>query len=564
MKSKKNEEGQVVPCIYLSDYAPVSEDEVVFGRDIAVSEFVKWLLCYGTSAKYQFFYTKDILQKSSYNHHNLLDAAVFFRKDVSIGIEDVNCLKKERASFDFDIWHEVDADFSKAISLRERYGPKVYPISATFHVLSYQHLLHDWYLEILLKQTFRYDTLICTSRAARKALHNTLDHISEKLRHSHNIDLKYNGSTEIIPLGVDTDLFKPRDKKQIRHQLGLPKDAFIILWIGRISPLDKADLIPFLLVIKKLINENASKEIKLVLGGTGEEVFNKIIDDAIIDMKIEDFVIVVRPLLTNKRHLYHACADVFVSPVDNIQETFGITPIEAMASGVPQVVSDWDGYRDTVVNEHTGFLIPTFMADLDQELALKSGIYENYNLMDHFDMAQSTVVDLEAYRVALQVLINTPSLCQVMSENSRKRALEIYDWKNIIYSYERLWEMQKELARDQSPVEKEKSSYDIPTFYKNFKHYASKQIVHSTEMFLSETGRQVANKSLKLASYYDAIDGLSTTVLIDILRDLLSMKGQTFESLKKQFSNESMSHEKVGRHIMWLLKYDYLRVRYHR
>src|SRR6202012_5551691 len=54
-----------------------------------------------------------------------------------------------------------------------------------------------------------------------------------------------------------------------------------------------------------------------------------------------------------------AGADVFVSLVDNIQETFGITPVEAMAAGLPVVVSDWDGYRSTVRDGVEGFLIPT-------------------------------------------------------------------------------------------------------------------------------------------------------------------------------------------------------------
>src|SRR6202012_4988597 len=53
-----------------------------------------------------------------------------------------------------------------------------------------------------------------------------------------------------------------------------------------------------------------------------------------------------------------AGADVFVSLVDNIQETFGITPVEAMAAGLPVVVSDWDGYRCTVRDGEDGFLIP--------------------------------------------------------------------------------------------------------------------------------------------------------------------------------------------------------------
>ena len=54
-----------------------------------------------------------------------------------------------------------------------------------------------------------------------------------------------------------------------------------------------------------------------------------------------------------------AAADVFLSLVDNVQETFGITPVEAKAAGLPVVASDWDGYRSTIREGVDGFLIPT-------------------------------------------------------------------------------------------------------------------------------------------------------------------------------------------------------------
>ena len=68
-----------------------------------------------------------------------------------------------------------------------------------------------------------------------------------------------------------------------------------------------------------------------------------------------------RPEAT-RRSVWHA-ADVFVSPSDNIQETFGLAVLEAMASGLPVVASDWDGYRDLVADGETGFLVPTAMVE---------------------------------------------------------------------------------------------------------------------------------------------------------------------------------------------------------
>ena len=50
-----------------------------------------------------------------------------------------------------------------------------------------------------------------------------------------------------------------------------------------------------------------------------------------------------------------ASADIFCSLSDNIQETYGIAPVEAMAAALPAVISDWDGYKDTVRDGKDGF-----------------------------------------------------------------------------------------------------------------------------------------------------------------------------------------------------------------
>ena len=52
-------------------------------------------------------------------------------------------------------------------------------------------------------------------------------------------------------------------------------------------------------------------------------------------------------------------ADLFLSLSDNVQETFGLTPVEAMAAGLPVVVSDWNGYRSNIRDGVDGFLVRT-------------------------------------------------------------------------------------------------------------------------------------------------------------------------------------------------------------
>lgn len=56
-----------------------------------------------------------------------------------------------------------------------------------------------------------------------------------------------------------------------------------------------------------------------------------------------------------------AAADIFCSLSDNVQESFGLAIVEAMAAGLPVVASNWDGYRDTVEHGITGILVDSYM-----------------------------------------------------------------------------------------------------------------------------------------------------------------------------------------------------------
>src|SRR5690606_1144628 len=70
-----------------------------------------------------------------------------------------------------------------------------------------------------------------------------------------------------------------------------------------------------------------------------------------------------------------AAADVCTLRVDNAQEVVGLAPGEARAAGLPVVVSDWDGFRDTVEDGVQGFRIPTLMATAGGDLASRYAVW---------------------------------------------------------------------------------------------------------------------------------------------------------------------------------------------
>ena len=136
-----------------------------------------------------------------------------------------------------------------------------------------------------------------------------------------------------------------------------------------------------------------------------------------------------------------AGSDIFVSLVDNVQESFGLTPIEAMASGLPSLVSDWDGYRDTVRDGEDGFLVPTLAPPpgTGQELVRRyltgEDVYGEYLA----GVSQSVAVDVDATTSALRRLADDRDLRLHMGAAAQDRARAVFDWAAVIPAYEALW-----------------------------------------------------------------------------------------------------------------------------
>ncbi|HTR18471.1 MAG TPA: glycosyltransferase family 1 protein [Candidatus Paceibacterota bacterium] len=134
----------------------------------------------------------------------------------------------------------------------------------------------------------------------------------------------------VVPLGVDTELFRPRPEEP-----SLPYPKPIFTYMGRVAP-------------EKSVREFLELDLagtKLVIGdGEDKERFEKEFPDAVFTGLKEGEELA--KLL--------AGSDVFVFP--SRTETFGLTILEALACGVPAAVYDCMGSRDVVTNGVDGYL----------------------------------------------------------------------------------------------------------------------------------------------------------------------------------------------------------------
>lgn len=537
---------------------PDSAQETVFGAGVAIQSFSLSLLQHGSSNRYSIFSPKRSLKATTEKVGEHVQAYGGDRDKVRI--YDIEHLSEKLREFAFDVWHDVRADVLKPWELRQRCRTN-HPITVTHHTISYHPMLHSWYLRLLLSDVRPYDSVICTSRAALRAIRELLSHVQSEFNRVYGTKLSFGGRFDVVPLGVDTDVFRPRDKADVRRQLGLPQDAVILLWLGRLSPSDKGDLLPLLKLFSRLVRETPDRNLRLICAGTElpEEGFGTILEAYAEELRISDHVLVKRPLTPDVPHLWYAAADVFVSPVENIQECFGLTPVEAMACGVPQVVADWSGYRETVLHEVTGFLVPTFWAPCFGEVSQASFLTDWRQV--HLALAQSTVVDPVALHRSLKTLIDNKQLREEMGRQSRDRAVTNFSWRVVIRQYEELWRELSEISRGTDSQGPEDSwAYTQPPYGKAFSHYPSFTLEPSAHLRLTEEGEQVLEGKAGLPAYLENNWSFSLELaegILGFLKERHDRKQATsLDQVVREFPGGGGA-DRVTRHSLWLMKYGF-------
>jgi starch synthase len=337
-----------------------------------------------------------------------------------------------------------DPGILKHIWSRRQLGQRRYSVTGLMHTSSTDSAM-EIIGQYLMAPTQSWDALICPSNSIKSAISNIIDHWQQYLKERTGSSFKCPVQFPVIPLGIDTEHFDKisGDQKRIdqRKTLGLKNEEIAILFTGRLNYIAKANPLSLMLGVEK-----AAKDTKIPLRLIFCGYFNDEINELAFKESAERICNLTR--VSFIRHGdqqypdgFWAGADIFCSLVDNVQESFGLTPIEAMASGLPVIVTDWDGYRDTVRDGIDGYTIPTLAPrkGLGNELAYKYFSGQN-NYGDYLAaVQQSTSVDLDALSIALKRLIETPSLRLKMGSAGKERANATYNWPKIISAYEDLW-----------------------------------------------------------------------------------------------------------------------------
>ena len=365
----------------------------------------------------------------------------------------------------------------------------------------------DALVDLLTAPVQPWDALICTSTAVKdqvsKVLQAQVDHLAERL----GITRVVLPQMPVIPLGIHTDdfLFSLSARSQARQQLGLAPDALAVLFMGRLSFHAKAHPLAMYQALE-LASRRSAKDVVLIECGWHANAFiAKAFEDAARLACPSLRVVQLDGRKAADRQTAWAAADLCTSLSDNIQETFGLVPLEAMAAGLPLVVSDWNGYKDTVRDGVDGFRVPTLMPaeGLGADLALRHALE-----VDSYDMycghaCSFVAVDVEAAAQAYTQLLSSPALRSRMGKAGQERAQAQYDWKQVIAQYEGLWAQLAALRAQHAREKTQGPSPDIRVArrrswparmdpFAGFSAYPSRTLDPGTRLRLVDTDPEVA------------------------------------------------------------------------
>ena len=460
-----------------------------------------------------------------------------------------------------DVLHSVKEEFQTLITLRESLRRPL-PVTFTLHGIAEQHLITDMFCPLLLWPFKPYDAVLCPTESVYATVDAILNRLAEQTGTVLGTKIHRRIRLEKVPLGIDTDHFYPFNKTIARKKLGIPQNAFVILWFGRFSDLFKADLHPLLQVFKNLLYHNPDKELLLILAGSQDSTnYPEMLKRDIKRLGIEDHItILYHNDIANKNDLYNS-ANVFTSPIDNLQETFGLTPLEAMSCGIPQIVSDWDGYKDTVMDGVTGFRIPVYWTDCQADLAAADCFPVDRNLrrlLYQYLSVRSTALDCRIFEDRLQRLIDDPVLCEEMSSASRERAVKHYNIKNTIKRTEDVWEKLLEIAKmDHGQF----GGLPMIDYCHDFAAYPSRMLDKQDAFCLSEEGRNYDPDQLPHYRIFD--DNIEEAALVRRIYDYMSSlplgASRTMSQIILQ--NPAWTESQCKREIMYLLKNGILQLR---
>ncbi|KZR78310.1 D-inositol 3-phosphate glycosyltransferase [Prochlorococcus marinus str. MIT 1323] len=375
------------------------------------------------------------------------------------------------------------------------------------------------------RDLYPWDAIVCTSNAGKDVVEKIWQQRAAYLARRLGVpSVKDNWmpATPVIPLPgprkqpYRPDLSRKQRRELARKVLGVSDEAFVICFVGRLTFNSKAHPVVLYQALAKLSQDG--REVVLIECGQFPNSGYRDAFDEVAGL-FQGFTRIVvgglSPATENEKWEVYAAANVFLSHSDSIQETFGLTIIEAMLAELPVIASAWNGYRDLVLDGKTGFLLPTkdLLLDLKDD-PLEDAYYGRELSYDIWIGIASlgVLIDKDALYTSLRSFVECPDLGERFAAEGLRRFRQLFSPLAVLERYRELW-LDLAVKRNQAKKDGGYASGRAPKMGELFSGYPS--TVHHLEAI-----------SLKKPSYFSAL--LKGPMAIDFLEGISCGSADTF------------------------------------
>ncbi len=190
--------------------------------------------------------------------------------------------------------------------------------------------------------------------AANQLVANT-ESEAQDLIHLYGADTN---NVSVVNPGVDLDLFSPGDQLIARKELGIPQDAIVFTFVGRVQPLKAPDVL--IKAAHQFINNhpNLKNKVRVVIcGGLSGSGLNRpeSLVSLVKELDLLENVIFLAPSSREKLTSVYRASTLVAVP--SYSESFGLVAMEAQACGVPVIATNVGGLKTTVADNESGLLV---------------------------------------------------------------------------------------------------------------------------------------------------------------------------------------------------------------
>jgi glycosyltransferase involved in cell wall biosynthesis len=226
----------------------------------------------------------------------------------------------------------------------------------------------------------------------------------------------------IIPHGCDTSIFRPLDKKECRRHFGFPEDKFIFGMVSANNDKeDRKNWSGTLRAFRHLLDQDPDigRDCRLVLFTDPNNAAGYPITAIVNKLKLQEYVYLFPSHIFNvgisehELNILYNCFDVHV--LCSKREGFGLTILESMCAGIPNIVHNYSAMPELV--EGRGWLVKSLTSGVNRVITpinSEFNIPDTYDLYEKMKRAYQRTEEREKYSVL-----------------ARKFALQ-YDW-NLIF-----------------------------------------------------------------------------------------------------------------------------------